>query len=84
MYKEKKDIICSSCGWGWNKHQSEEHDVYVCHKCGTDNSPAHIILKIEQVEIKLGRKLHWWNDDIVYLSGIKYKKVYLRPEYKVI
>jgi hypothetical protein len=80
--KEKKDIICSSCGWSWNKHQSEEHDVYVCHKCGTDNSPAHNILKIEQLEIKLGRKLHWWNDDIVYLSGIEYKKVYLRPEYK--
>jgi hypothetical protein len=84
LEKEKKDIICSSCGWGWNKHQSEESDVYICHKCGTDNNPADNILKIEQVEIKLGRKLHWWNDDIVYLSGIKYKKVYLRPEYKVI
>jgi hypothetical protein len=222
--KEKKDIICSSCGWSWNKHQSEEHDVYVCHKCGTDNSPAHQVtikeenfgffkiylgekevgyisydfdkglleiisffikseyrnkgigtiarkkivellkpkeirgsavskqsfkavikafekpyymgsvykqyddiddamnylpnyanvdeieeeiragesdgiyytikladggsipdlLSSQQVENKLGRELHWWNDDIVYLSGIKYKKVYLRPEYKVI
>lgn len=37
---------------------------------------------IEQIENKLGRELHWWNDDIVYLSGVKYKKVYLRPEYK--
>ena len=36
-----KDIVCSSCGWAWNKHDSEEHDVYVCHKCGTDNNPAH-------------------------------------------
>jgi len=40
------------------------------------------VLSIEQVENKLGREIHWWNDDIVYLSGIKYKKVYLRPEYK--
>jgi len=78
----EKDIFCSSCGWGWNKHESQESDVYICHKCGTDNNPAHNILKIEQVEIKLGRKLDSWNDDIVYLDGIKYKKVYLRPEYK--
>lgn len=40
------------------------------------------LLSSQEVENKLGRKLHWWNDDVVYLSGIKYKKVYLRPEYK--
>jgi hypothetical protein len=31
-----KDIRCK-CGWGWNKNESEKHDEYVCHKCGTDN-----------------------------------------------
>jgi hypothetical protein len=31
-----KDITCK-CGWGWNKNESEKHDEYVCHKCGTDN-----------------------------------------------
>jgi hypothetical protein len=40
------------------------------------------LLSSQQVEDKLGRELDWWSDDIVYLSGIKYKKVYLRPEYK--
>jgi hypothetical protein len=40
------------------------------------------LLSSQEVEYKLGRKLDWWNDDIVYLSGIKYKKVYLRLEYK--
>jgi hypothetical protein len=40
------------------------------------------LLSSQEVEYKLGRKLHWWNDDIVYLSGIEYKKVYLRHEYK--
>jgi len=40
------------------------------------------LLSSQEVEYKLGRDLHWWNDDIVYLSGIEYKKVYLRPEYK--
>ena len=43
---------------------------------------GELTISSEQVENKLGRKLHWWKDDIVYLSGIKYKKVYLRPEYK--
>jgi len=82
---EFKEVVCSSCGWGWNKHESEEDEIYVCHKCGTDNNPAHKVsdlLSSQEVEYKLGRKLDWWNDDIVYLSGIKYKKVYLRPEYK--
>jgi hypothetical protein len=40
------------------------------------------LLSSQEVEYKLGRKLDWWNDDIVYLSGTEYKKVYLRPEYK--
>jgi hypothetical protein len=40
------------------------------------------LLSSQEVEYKLGRELHWWDDDIVYLSGIKYKKVFLRPEYK--
>jgi len=43
---------------------------------------GELTLSSEQVENKLGRKLDWWNDDIVYLSGTEYKKVYLRPEYK--
>lgn len=32
-----KDITCNSCNWSWNKNDSEKHDEYVCHKCGTDN-----------------------------------------------
>jgi hypothetical protein len=31
-----KDIRCK-CGWGWNKNQSDESDLYICHKCGNDN-----------------------------------------------
>jgi hypothetical protein len=41
-------------------------------------------LKTEQVEKKLGRKLHWWNDDVVLIKGVRYKKVFLRPEYQKI
>lgn len=40
------------------------------------------ILKVSEIQILIGRKLHWWKDNVVYVHGIKYKKVFLRPEYK--
>ena len=43
---------------------------------------GELTLTTEQVENKLGRKLHWWDDDVVSINGIEYKKVFLRPEYK--
>ena len=43
---------------------------------------GEITLTSEQVEKKLGRKLHWWNDDVVTINGIEYKKVFLKDEYK--
>ena len=32
------DVKCVNCGWGWNTAQSDEHDKYVCHQCGFDNT----------------------------------------------
>jgi hypothetical protein len=34
----KKDIRCINCGWEWNRKDSELWDMYVCHKCGFDNT----------------------------------------------
>lgn len=51
-------------------------------KYKTFMSGGEITLTTEQVENKLGRKLHWWNDDVVFINGIEYKKVFLKPEYK--
>jgi N-acetylglutamate synthase-like GNAT family acetyltransferase len=34
----KKDIECNKCGWSWDKDDTEAHDMYVCHKCGNDNT----------------------------------------------
>ncbi len=42
------------------------------------------ILSSQEVENKLGRKLHWWNDNVVTINGANYKKVFLRPEYRII
>jgi hypothetical protein len=47
-----------------------------------DGGQIKDLLSAQEVEDKLGRDLHWWNDDVVFIGGQKYKKVYLRPEYK--
>ena len=31
-------IICDNCGWSWNKADGGD-DLYICHKCGHDNTP---------------------------------------------
>ena len=33
-----KEVICNNCGWSWNKNEGG-NDMYICHKCGTDNEP---------------------------------------------
>ena len=33
-----KTINCGNCGWSWKKSESDVSDMYVCHKCGHDNS----------------------------------------------
>jgi hypothetical protein len=30
-------IVCQNCGWSWNVKDGG-NDLYVCHKCNTDNS----------------------------------------------
>jgi len=39
-------------------------------------------LTIVQCEEKLGRKLHWWKDDMFSLNGKVYEKCYMLPFYK--
>lgn len=41
-------------------------------------------LTIDEVENLLGRKLHWWKDDVVSINGVEYKKLFLKSEYKII
>lgn len=42
----KKDIQCINCGWEWNKKDSEEFDMYVCHKCGFDNTTFYTSIPV--------------------------------------
>ena len=34
-----KTITCQKCDWSWKESESAKSDLYVCHKCGHDNSP---------------------------------------------
>lgn len=36
--EEDEMINCKNCGWEWKASEGGE-DPYVCHKCGTDNTP---------------------------------------------
>ena len=58
-----KDITCTQCGWSWNKSDSEKHDEYVCHKCGTDNEMKYggelaKGIKAEKEHIDTAKKLY--------------------------
>ncbi len=36
-YIPPMQIECNTCGWNWNSSQTNPEDMYVCHKCGSDN-----------------------------------------------
>jgi hypothetical protein len=61
-----------------------DSDIHYFFKKTKYELGGEIILTTEQVENKLGRELDWWKDDVVDIGGQKYKKVYLRPEYKLV
>jgi hypothetical protein len=33
-----KEVICNKCGWSWDISAGGD-DLYMCHKCGHDNTP---------------------------------------------
>jgi hypothetical protein len=35
------EIICDNCGWRW-KIKDGGDDLYICHKCGHDNTPNEL------------------------------------------
>ena len=37
IYDLNKRIVCQNCGWSW-KYADGGKDLYVCHKCGFDNT----------------------------------------------
>lgn len=37
-----KTITCEKCDWSWKESESDKTDLYVCHKCGHNNSPKKL------------------------------------------
>lgn len=35
-------IICDKCGWNWAIVDGGD-DLYICHKCGNDNTPSNTL-----------------------------------------
>jgi predicted RNA-binding Zn-ribbon protein involved in translation (DUF1610 family) len=40
-----KKITCRNCGWSWKESESDKEDLYVCHKCGFDNSAKNQLMR---------------------------------------
>ena len=40
IYAKGGTIECSSCDWSWDRKDGGD-DMYVCHKCGTDNTGSY-------------------------------------------
>jgi hypothetical protein len=38
-------IVCDNCGWDW-KIKDGGDDLYMCHKCGHDNTPSNLQEKV--------------------------------------
>lgn len=41
---DEKDfkITCKKCGWHWLASESNESDLFVCHKCDHDNKSSYV------------------------------------------
>ena len=59
--ENKKNIIdCDKCPWSWDEADTEPHDMYVCHKCGNDNSEKYTKIKDnlkESIRFKVNKGL---------------------------
>ena len=49
-------IVCQNCGWSW-KVKDGGNDLYVCHKCGYDNTNDYLFnSKKNKCKIKFYRR----------------------------
>ena len=78
-------IVCDNCGWEW-KIADGGDDLYMCHKCGHDNTPRKDYLKEARYKKFLNEG---WDDSKAKVIGefVNYCMEYLsveRPKIKLV
>jgi hypothetical protein len=55
---EGSKVICDNCDWEWNISDGGK-DTYICHKCGTDNTPMNEDLDkwFKEKWVNIGKKV---------------------------
>ena len=84
-----KTITCKKCGWHWKESESDKKDLYICHKCGYDNTPKkeslnERILTKKEKDIKImAAFVNFAKAELGIDDGIKVALVYERtPDIK--
>jgi hypothetical protein len=57
-------IVCDNCGWSW-KIKDGGDDLYVCHKCGHDNTPSLNEGRYDKISNTISSQIFkQWREDI--------------------
>jgi phosphopantetheine adenylyltransferase len=57
-------IVCDNCGWNWPIKDGGD-DLYVCHKCGHDNTPSLNEGRYDKITNVISSKIfNQWREDI--------------------
>jgi hypothetical protein len=69
------EIICDNCGWRW-KIVDGGDDLYICHKCGHDNTPKNLEEKmiklvdiLKEIQIQPKKRIGYGDQGNVYNVG---------------
>jgi hypothetical protein len=79
-----KTIKCSQCDWSWKESETDKKDMYVCHKCGHDNSPKkeslnETILTKDEKDIKaIADFINFAKDYLKITDDVKIKLAFKR------
>jgi hypothetical protein len=66
-------IVCDNCGWSWPIKDGGD-DLYICHKCGHDNTPSLNEGRYDKITTIISSKIfNQWKED--YNNGAEASRV---------
>ena len=75
------EIECNHCGWTWTQEDGGT-DMYVCHKCGYDNTADYIAEFASGGAVDSHKDIHHKWEELVNMSASELQKFYDSPEGK--